>query len=88
MTSIRFEEEKNMGVNATGLSFAIFLLLSGVHLSFPRSFTIDWENDVFLKDGKPFRYISGSFHYFRVPKPYWEDRLKKMKSAGLNTLQT
>ncbi|XP_068739243.1 beta-galactosidase-like [Montipora capricornis] len=77
-----------MGVNATGLSFAIFLLLSVVHLSFPRSFSIDWENDVFLKDGKPFRYISGSFHYFRVPKPYWEDRMKKMKSAGLNTLQT
>ena len=32
-----------------------------------RSFTVDYENDCFLKDGEPFRYISGSFHYFRVP---------------------
>ncbi|KAL9966667.1 hypothetical protein ACROYT_G024779 [Oculina patagonica] len=67
---------------------SIFLLVSIVHCSSSRSFTIDWENDVFLKDGKPFRYISGSFHYFRVPRVYWKDRMTKMRAAGLNTLQT
>ena len=53
-----------------------------------RSFTIDYDNNCFSKDGEPFRYISGSFHYFRVPSYYWKDRLLKMKAAGLNTVQT
>jgi beta-galactosidase len=53
-----------------------------------RSFTIDYDNNRFLKDGKAFRYISGSFHYFRVPREYWKDRLMKMKAAGLNAVQT
>ncbi|EEC10856.1 beta-galactosidase precursor, putative [Ixodes scapularis] len=53
-----------------------------------RSFIVDYEHDRFLKDGEPFRYVSGSLHYFRVPKPYWKDRMTKMKLAGLNALQT
>lgn len=53
-----------------------------------RSFVIDYENDRFLMDDKPFRYISGSMHYFRVPREHWQDRFKKMKAAGLNAVQT
>ena len=53
-----------------------------------RSFIIDYENDRFLKDGEPFRYISGCLHYFRVPRFYWKDRLMKMKAGGLNAVQT
>ena len=53
-----------------------------------RSFTIDYDNDRFVRDGKPFRYVSGSFHYFRVPSAYWKDRLLKMRAAGLNAVQT
>uniref|UniRef100_A0A8C6SQF2 Glycoside hydrolase 35 catalytic domain-containing protein n=1 Tax=Neogobius melanostomus TaxID=47308 RepID=A0A8C6SQF2_9GOBI len=33
----------------------------------------------FTLDGKPFRILGGSIHYFRVPREYWEDRLMKMK---------
>uniref|UniRef100_A0A914KK23 Glycoside hydrolase 35 catalytic domain-containing protein n=1 Tax=Meloidogyne incognita TaxID=6306 RepID=A0A914KK23_MELIC len=39
-----------------------------------RTFTIDKEANVFLMDGKSFRYISGEIHYFRI-------------SAGLNAVQ-
>ena len=53
-----------------------------------RSFVIDYENNQFLKDGKPFRYVSGSIHYFRVLPEYWNDRLYKIRKAGLNTIQT
>lgn len=53
-----------------------------------RTFEIDYCRDRFLKDGQPFRYISGSIHYFRVPSFYWKDRLLKMKMAGLNAIQT
>ncbi|XP_060865997.1 beta-galactosidase-like [Metopolophium dirhodum] len=52
------------------------------------TFTIDYENNEFLKDGKVFRYVSGSLHYFRIPQLYWKDRIQKMKAAGLNTITT
>ena len=52
-----------------------------------RSFGIDYKHNRFVKDGQGFRYISGSIHYFRVPRQYWEDRLKKMAAAGLNAVQ-
>ncbi|NWR71406.1 BGAL galactosidase, partial [Centropus unirufus] len=53
-----------------------------------RSFGIDYDSDCFVKDGRPFRYISGSIHYSRVPRYYWKDRLLKMKMAGLDAIQT
>ena len=52
------------------------------------SFYIDYEHNTFVKDGKPFRYVSGSIHAYRVPKALWEDRLRKMWAAGLNAVQT
>ncbi|XP_051560701.1 beta-galactosidase [Myxocyprinus asiaticus] len=52
------------------------------------SFTVDYRQNCFLKDGEPFRYISGSIHYSRIPRVYWKDRLLKMYMAGLNAIQT
>ncbi|NXI30834.1 BGAL galactosidase, partial [Sterrhoptilus dennistouni] len=52
-----------------------------------RSFQLDYEHNCFCKDGAPFRYISGSIHYARVPRPAWRDRLLKMYMSGLNTVQ-
>ncbi|NXX41343.1 BGAL galactosidase, partial [Tricholaema leucomelas] len=52
-----------------------------------RSFQLDFEEDCFLKDGVPFRYISGSIHYARVPRPAWRDRLLKMYMSGLSAVQ-
>ncbi|XP_075732130.1 beta-galactosidase-like [Rhipicephalus microplus] len=51
-----------------------------------RSFTVDYANNQFLIDGKPFRIISGSLHYFRVSRAHWKDRLLKMRFAGLNAV--
>ncbi|OXB60584.1 hypothetical protein ASZ78_015763, partial [Callipepla squamata] len=53
-----------------------------------RTFGIDYDCNCFVKDGRPFRYISGSIHYSRVPRYYWKDRLLKMKMAGLDAIQT
>uniref|UniRef100_A0A6M2DWQ0 Beta-galactosidase n=1 Tax=Xenopsylla cheopis TaxID=163159 RepID=A0A6M2DWQ0_XENCH len=53
-----------------------------------RRFYIDYDNNTFVMDGKPFRYIAGSLHYFRIPHQYWKDRLEKLKAAGLNAVDT
>ncbi|KAL7140310.1 hypothetical protein ABFS83_09G112700 [Erythranthe nasuta] len=45
-------------------------------------------DDMFWKDGEPFRIIGGDLHYFRVHPEYWEDRLLRAKALGLNTIQT
>ncbi|KAI5943663.1 beta-galactosidase-1-like protein isoform X2 [Manis javanica] len=52
-----------------------------------RSFVVDRDNGRFLLDGVPFRYVSGSLHYFRVPRVLWADRLFKMRMSGLNAVQ-
>jgi beta-galactosidase len=52
----------------------------------PRSFTASGEQ--FLLDGQPFLVRSGEMHYPRVPRPYWRDRMRKMRAMGLNTLCT
>lgn len=44
--------------------------------------------DNFYLDGKPFRVISGSIHYFRVVPEYWRDRLEKLRAMGCNTVES
>ncbi|KAM7009766.1 beta-galactosidase [Tautogolabrus adspersus] len=70
------------------LRFGVTLLLFAYSLGEPGSFSVDYENDCFRKDGEVFRYISGSIHYNRIPRVYWKDRLLKMYMAGLNAIQT
>ncbi|MBS1872698.1 MAG: beta-galactosidase [Acidobacteria bacterium] len=44
------------------------------------------QGDRFVLDGKPFVVRSGEMHYARISREYWRDRMKKMRSMGLNTL--
>ena len=44
--------------------------------------------DAFTLNGKPFRVIGGSIHYFRVHPAYWRDRLRKLRAMGANTVET
>ena len=72
------------------IPYSVLLILLTYLLQFgngERSFVIDYENNTFLKDGQPFRYISGSIHYFRVPRNLWRDRLLKIRAGGYNAIQ-
>lgn len=42
----------------------------------------------FEQNGQPIRILAGAMHYFRVVPEYWRDRMIKLKSMGLNTLET
>lgn len=44
--------------------------------------------DNFYLNGKPFKIISGAFHYFRTVPEYWQDRLEKLVNMGCNTVET
>lgn len=57
-------------------------------LAQPKNRTFSWKGEQFLLDGKPFVIRSGEMHYPRVPRPYWRDRMRKMRAMGLNTLCT
>lgn len=46
------------------------------------------QGNEFLWAGRPFRIFGGAIHYFRVLPEYWEDRLRKLKACGLNTVET
>ena len=40
----------------------------------------------FLLNGKPFIVKAAELHYPRIPRPYWEHRIKMCKSLGMNTI--
>lgn len=76
------------------LLFPLLLFISAssainvVSNSETRSITVDYTHDRFLLDGQPFRYISGSFHYFRAVPESWRRIIRLMKAAGLNAIST
>ncbi|MBQ9356523.1 MAG: beta-galactosidase [Prevotella sp.] len=48
------------------------------------SFTIGQR--AFLLNGEPFIIKAAEVHYPRIPRPYWEHRIKMCKALGMNTL--
>ena len=50
--------------------------------------TFEIANDSLMRDGEPISLMSGSFHYSRTPPGLWRDRLKRLRSMGLNAVQT
>lgn len=53
-----------------------------------RTFKINAKKKQFEMNGKPFRYVSGSFHYFRAMPQTWQRKLRTMRAAGLNAVST
>lgn len=42
----------------------------------------------FLLDDKPIKILSGSIHYFRIPRQDWYHSLYNLKALGFNTVET
>ncbi len=40
----------------------------------------------FLIDEKPIQFFSGEIHPSRIPREYWQDRLKMVKAMGMNSI--
>ena len=50
----------------------------------PGSFTVG--DKTFLLNGQPFVVKAAEVHYPRIPRPFWEHRIKMCKALGMNTL--
>lgn len=42
--------------------------------------------NTFMLNGKPFVVKAAELHYPRIPRPYWEHRIKMCKALGMNTV--
>ena len=42
--------------------------------------------NTFLLNGQPFVVKAAELHYPRIPRPYWEQRIKMCRSLGMNTV--
>jgi len=62
--------------------------VSGAGSAAADAHTFGHQDEHFLLDGRPFQIISGDIHCSRVPREYWRDRLRKIRSLGLNTICT
>ena len=55
---------------------------------FPAPHVIRYDSQCFtIRDRDTFLH-SASFHYPRCPEPLWRDRLRKLRRAGFNTIQS
>ena len=59
---------------------------AGAALPAARSFQV--AQDAFQLDGANITLLSGSIHYHRVHPALWRDRLARLRSLGLNAIQT
>ncbi len=50
----------------------------------PGNFTA--EKGSFMLNGEPFVIKAAEIHYPRIPRPYWEHRIKMCKALGMNTI--
>ncbi|MDD6174558.1 MAG: beta-galactosidase [Firmicutes bacterium] len=49
---------------------------------------LEIRGEHFYLNGEKFQIRAGAIHYFRTLPEYWEDRLRKLKLAGFNTVET
>ncbi len=50
--------------------------------------TFEIKDGQFVYDQQPIQIHSGEMHFARIPKEYWQHRLRMMKAMGLNTVAT
>ncbi|NLV52500.1 MAG: beta-galactosidase [Bacteroidales bacterium] len=68
------------------LSLMVAMLMSTPAFAQKAKGTFEAGKGTFLLNGKPFVVKAAEIHYPRIPKPYWEHRIKMCKALGMNTV--
>ena len=63
---------------------ALLFVCAGMQAAKPGTFTAG--EGTFLLNGKPFIVKAAEVHYPRIPRPYWDHRIKMCKALGMNTV--
>lgn len=64
----------------------IALLLFSLQPAVKAQGSFEAGDGTFLLDGKPFVVKAAELHYPRIPRPYWDNRIKLCKALGMNTV--
>ncbi len=78
-----------MKITTTLLSVALASVLAGSPVAAQAAKdggTFTTGNKTFLLNGKPFVVKAAELHYPRIPRPYWDNRIKMCKALGMNTV--
>ena len=72
-------------------SIFLFTLLGMLMLALPataapKKGTFTVGDKTFLLNGQPFVVKAAEIHYPRIPRPYWEHRIKMCKALGMNAV--
>ena len=71
----------------TALGLAVALMCAPTHANAAnKGGTFTTGQGTFLLNGQPFIVKAAEVHYPRIPRPYWEHRIKMCKALGMNTL--
>ncbi len=70
------------------LFMALLLLcpISSAAVAAPQSGDFSVGKGSFILNGKPFVVKAAELHYPRIPRPYWQQRIKMVKALGMNTV--
>ena len=68
------------------ITLLMLLLTLGATAKETSGGTFECGKGSFLLNGKPFVVKAAEVHYPRIPRPYWEHRIRMCKALGMNTL--
>ena len=80
---------KNMKLKRRLGKLALAAVLAGLPMVSPaagKAGTFVTGDKTFMLNGKPFVVKAAELHYPRIPRPYWEHRIKMCKALGMNTI--
>ena len=65
---------------------AIISFALSINAKEPTIHTFTQGDGTFLLDGKPFVVKAAELHYARIPREYWDHRIKMCKALGMNAI--
>ncbi len=73
-------------LRTVALLFALGVVWNAEPVMAQQPGTFEAGKGTFLLNGEPFVVKAAELHYPRIPRPYWEHRIKMCKALGMNTV--